>query len=240
MVESGRIDHAHRAANAFRAFVETRELDRAIGAAIEAVDLDRTLIVATADHGHLLTMAPMVRPVDDLHYAPRSVPALFTGLPYHGIFGTARSNDRGVIGERPDDNGVPYTVLGYATGPGHREGPRIDPDADRTPGWEGAVPSSAGDAAYLQEATVPRSSGDRSAEDVAVYAIGRTADNVHGTVPNTQVFDWIMAAFGPRRRRPRTGPRRRRGRCRRWRRGWRTARGRWRCRVRFATRTATP
>ena len=196
MVESGRIDHAHRAANAFRAFVETRELDRAIGAAIEAVDLDRTLIVATADHGHLLTMAPMVRPVDDLHYAPRSVPASFTGLPYHGIFGTAHDIDRGVIGGRPDDNGAPYTVLGYATGPGHREGPRVDPDADRTPGWEGAVPSSAGDAAYLQEATVPRSSGDRSAEDVAVYAIGRTAENVHGTVPNTQVFNWIRAAFG--------------------------------------------
>ena len=199
MVESGRIDHAHRAGNAFRAFVETRELDRAIGAAIEAVDLDRTLIVATADHGHPLTMAaPMVRPVDDLHYALRPVPASFTGLPYHGIFGTARSSSsKGVIGGGPDDNGVPYTVLGYATGPGHREGPRVDPDADPTPGWEGAVPSSAGDAAYLQEATVPRSSGDRSAEDVAVYAIGRTADNVHGTVPNTQVFDWIMAAFGP-------------------------------------------
>ena len=93
-------------------------------------------------------------------------------------------------------NGVPYTVLGYAAGPGHREGPRVDPNADRTPGWEGAVPASASDAAYLQEATVPRSSGIRSADDVAVYAIGRTAENVRGTVPNTRVFDWITAAFG--------------------------------------------
>ena len=180
MVESGRIDHAHRAGNAFRAFVETRELDRAIGAAIEAVDLDRTLIVATADHGHPLTIAAgMVQPL----------PASLAGLPYHGMFATAH--------ERRDRNRVPYTVLGYAAGPGHREGPRVDPNEDRTPGWEGAVPASASDAAYLQEATVPRSSGIRSADDVAVYAIGRTAENVRGTVPNTRVFDWITAAFGP-------------------------------------------
>ena len=159
MVESGRIDHAHHAGNAFGAFVETRELDRAIGAAIEAVDLDRTLIMATADHGHVLTVAgSMVRPVDDLPYAPRSAPASFTRLRYHGIFGTAHGIDGGVIGERPDRDGVPYTVLGYANGPGHREGPRVDPNADSTPGVGGVAVSSTSHARYLQEATVPRTS----------------------------------------------------------------------------------
>ena len=197
MVESGRIDHAHHAGNAFGAFVETRELDRAIGAAIEAVDLDRTLIMATADHGHVLTVAgSMVRPVDDLPYAPRSAPASFTRLRYHGIFGTAHGIDGGVIGERPDRDGVPYTVLGYANGPGHREGPRVDPNADSTPGVGGVAVSSTSHARYLQEATVPRTSETHGGVDVAVYAIGSTAENVRGTVRTTQVFHWIAAAFG--------------------------------------------
>ena len=195
MVESGRIDGAHHAGNAFVAFVETRELDRAIGAAIEAVDLDRTLIMATADHGHVLTVAgSMVRPVGELPYAPRSAPASFTGLPYHGVFGTAHDIDGGVIGERLDSDGVPYTLLGYANGPGHREGPRVDPNS--TPGVGGGAVVGTSEAWYHQEATVPRKLETHGGVDVAVHAIGSTAENVRGTVRNTQVFHWIAAAFG--------------------------------------------
>ena len=249
MVESGRIDHAHHAGNAFGAYVETRELDRAIGAAIEAVDLDRTLIMATADHGHVLTVAgSMVRPVQDLPYAPRSAPASFTGLPYHGIFGTAHDIDGGVISERLDGNGVPYTVLGYANGPGHREGPRLDPNSTLALG--GGLVLGTSHAWYRQEATVPRTSETHGAADVAVYAIAaprrtcaaRCAIRRCSTGSRLRSVRRRRTGRGMRRGRfPRRhrGLRRRRRGARRCRRRRRTARGRWRCRARFATRAAT-
>ena len=47
-VEGGRIDHAHHAGNAYRALTDTQELDEAIGAAAQMVDLRETLIIVSA------------------------------------------------------------------------------------------------------------------------------------------------------------------------------------------------
>jgi len=57
MVEAGRIDHAHHANNAFNALNETAELSRAVEAAINAVDTNESLVIVTADHSHVMTMA---------------------------------------------------------------------------------------------------------------------------------------------------------------------------------------
>ena len=57
MVESGRIDHAHHDGNALRALHDTQELDKAIGAAVRAVDLRDTLIIVSADHSHVFSLA---------------------------------------------------------------------------------------------------------------------------------------------------------------------------------------
>lgn len=57
MVESGRIDHAHHVGNAFNALNETVELAKAVRIASEKTNADDTLIIVTADHGHVMTFA---------------------------------------------------------------------------------------------------------------------------------------------------------------------------------------
>ncbi|MEE4206618.1 MAG: alkaline phosphatase, partial [Erythrobacter sp.] len=57
MVESGRIDHAHHAGKAGYALEETVEFARAIRYAVENTDPEETLILVTADHSHVFTIA---------------------------------------------------------------------------------------------------------------------------------------------------------------------------------------
>ena len=90
MVEGGRIDHAHHVGNAYRALTDTLAFAEAVGAAVAMTDAAQTLILVTADHSHVMTIAG---------YPPRGNPIL------------------GFTGEE-DDAGVPYTTLGYANGPG--------------------------------------------------------------------------------------------------------------------------
>ncbi|HEY5817650.1 MAG TPA: alkaline phosphatase [Mesorhizobium sp.] len=89
MVEAGRIDHAHHAGNAYRALQDTVALSDAVKAAYAKVNPDETLIIVTADHSHVFTMAG---------YPNRNNPIL-------GVAGSA-------------DDKKPYTTLGYMNGPG--------------------------------------------------------------------------------------------------------------------------
>ena len=52
----GRIDHAHHVNNAHLALSETVAFDDAVGVAMEMTGED-TLMVVTADHSHVLTIA---------------------------------------------------------------------------------------------------------------------------------------------------------------------------------------
>lgn len=96
MVEGGRIDHAHHGGNAIRALEDTLAFDDAVKAALGAVNPRDTLIVVTADHSHVLTMAG---------YPSRNNP----------ILGLA-DNEAGKPALALD--GKPYTTLSYANGPG--------------------------------------------------------------------------------------------------------------------------
>ncbi|MCH8265378.1 MAG: alkaline phosphatase, partial [Proteobacteria bacterium] len=102
MVEGARIDHGHHAGIAGYALLETQEFARAVAIALEAVDLSDTLVLVTADHSHTLTMGG---------YTTRGNP----------ILGLVVGND---VTGRPDpephlaDDGLPYSVLSYANGPG--------------------------------------------------------------------------------------------------------------------------
>ena len=89
MVEAGRIDHAHHAGNAYRALEDTVALSDAVKAAYDKVNPEETLIIVTADHSHVFTIAG---------YPKRNNPIL-------GIAGSA-------------DDKKPYTTLGYMNGPG--------------------------------------------------------------------------------------------------------------------------
>jgi alkaline phosphatase len=96
LVEGGRVDHAHHESNSYRALTDAIEFDRAVQAATEALDMNETLIVVTADHSHVFTMAG---------YSGRGQP----------ILGLSRNNAGELL---LADDGLPYTTLGYINGPG--------------------------------------------------------------------------------------------------------------------------
>ena len=165
MVEAGRIDHAHHAGKAGYALADTQELSRAVEAALGAVDLSETLILVTADHSHVFTMA---------------------GYPTRGnpILGLVVGNDEhGHAEDTPElaKDGLPYTTLGYANGPGAISGARTMP----------ATGPSA-----MQQATVPLYSESHAGEDVPLYATGPGADNVRGVIEQNVIFNFMMRALG--------------------------------------------
>lgn len=100
-IEGGKIDIGSHANLAHIALDETNELSKAIEAALEHVDLDETLVVATADHSHSLTISG---------FADRG----------QNILGSMDSLVQGgSFSELDDQNGGnPYSILNYATGPG--------------------------------------------------------------------------------------------------------------------------
>jgi alkaline phosphatase len=110
MVEGGRIDHAHHGGNAARALEDFKAFEEAIAAAVAATDSADTLVLVTADHSHVFTIAG---------YQPRN----------HPILGKVPS---GPYTQTAD--GKPYTTLGYANGPGATSNePRADiSDVDTT------------------------------------------------------------------------------------------------------------
>jgi alkaline phosphatase len=200
-VESGRIDHAHHAGNAYRALVDTQELDEAIGAAAQMVDLRDTLIIVSADHSHVFNIAGYpLRPLQELPYPVKSHDAGYeqAATAGHGILDIVwdLDQDTGHVSASPDRNGVPYTVLGYHNGPGYRGGPRVDPSADPFRGLGGVVPNGPAHPAYFQEAAVPMGSETHSGEDVAIYAVGPGSELVRGTVKNTHIFHVMKRALG--------------------------------------------
>jgi len=199
MVEAGRIDHAHHEGNAIRALHDTQELDRAIGAAIRAVDLRDTLIVVSADHSHVFNIAgyPM-RPLNELPYPVSSWDPDYAGLAGNGILDLVYDVDpaTGHVAPSTDANGVPYTALVYGNGPGYRGTARVDPRTDPFAGRGGVVPTGPSHQAYFQEAAVPMGSETHSAEEVAIYAIGAGSDVVRGTVKNTFIYRVMARALG--------------------------------------------
>lgn len=198
-VESGRIDHAHHAGNAFRSLVDTEEFDSAIAAAIANVDLSETLIVVTADHSHVFNIAGYpLRAKAELPYAIPSFPSGYVSNGVGGgIFNTVYdiSSSTGDVFEAGDANGVPYTTLVYGNGPGYRSD-RTNPFMDTHPGLSGATPSGPTDPDYRQEAAVPMGSETHSGEEVGLYAIGAGARKLRGTVKNTHAFELMKAALG--------------------------------------------
>jgi alkaline phosphatase len=169
MVEAGRIDHAHHAGNAARALQDTIELSNAVRAALAKTSEKDTLILVTADHSHVFTIA---------------------GYPARGndILGKVISlDDRGEPADTyaTDSNGLPYTTLSYANGPGYRVGGRPDLTNVDTTSIE-----------FLQEATVPMGAETHAGEDVALFARGPSAHLVHGSQEQTISFYVMAHALG--------------------------------------------
>lgn len=104
MVEGGRIDHGHHAGNAARALTDAIALSDAVRMATRKSSANDTLIIVTADHSHVFTIA---------------------GYPDRGNNILGKVVTGGQLAT--DRNGKPYTTLGYANGPGYRA-PGVRPD----------------------------------------------------------------------------------------------------------------
>lgn len=170
MIEAGRIDHAHHGGNAYRALKDFQAMDDAVKIALDRTG-DDTLILVTADHSHVFTMA---------------------GYPVRGnpILGLVRSLDEetGAISEEYAKAGddKPYTTLGYHNGPGDL---RL---ADSPPLSDNMVQSKN----YRQQVAVPRGSETHAGEDVPLYGTGPGSDQVKGVIEQNEVFNVMMKAMG--------------------------------------------
>ncbi len=176
MVESGRIDHAHHAGNYSGALTDTVALAAAVKAAYEATDPNETLILVTADHGHVNTMGG---------YVTRGNP----------ILGKAVYSAGG--GAQPASDGLPFTTVNYNNGRGFCDlGAETDSDAGYS---DTDCPIAAGarvdltnvnttTAGYHQEAVVPLTSETHSGEDISIHATGPGSSFVRGTVEQSMVF----------------------------------------------------
>ncbi|MDP5029841.1 alkaline phosphatase [Paraglaciecola sp.] len=172
MVEAGRIDHGHHAGSAYSALTDTIALSDAVKKAVQMTDMSNTLIIVTADHGHVFTIAG---------YPKRGNPILGKVV--------------GVGSQEPAlaADGMPYTTLGYTNGNGFRNlGDETDADA----GYN--LPIAAGrhdlsdidttSPGFHQEALVPLSSETHSGEDVGIYASGPGALLVNGTNEQSTIY----------------------------------------------------
>lgn len=170
LVEGGRVDHAHHMGNAQRALKDAIALSDAVRKATEMVDLSETLILVTADHSHVFTMA---------------------GYPRRGnpIFGLVRPIQ--MLSDEPELAGdkKPYTTLGYQNGPGAVAGERAN-----------LTDEQAQDIDFLQQALVPTRSETHGGEDVGLFAIGPWAHLATGTMEQNVVFHIMDHALQLRKR----------------------------------------
>jgi alkaline phosphatase len=178
MVEGGRIDHAHHAGNAYRALTDAIALSDAVRAAAEATNPKDTLILVTADHSHVMTIA---------------------GYPARGnpILGLVKAP--GASGPTLDVKGKPYATLSYATGPGFAiiDGEVEGTPRDVTPGREQNLADfDTTSPDFHQESLVGLRAETHGGEDVALFARGAGSDVVHGVINQNEIYHIMRRALG--------------------------------------------
>lgn len=182
-VESGRIDHGHHAGNAYRALADTEEFAKAVQAAVDKVDLNETLIIVTADHSHVFTLAG---------YPQRGNPIL--GV----VKGTDVNGNAETTPKLAKDN-MPYTTAGYTNGLGFANygagngGDQRYADSHAA-GRHDVSAMDTTHSGYHQEALVPLGSETHAAEDISIHAIGPGAHLIQGVIEQNVVFHLINKA----------------------------------------------
>lgn len=180
MVEGGRVDHGNHGGNAHRAFTDGVAFVDAIEATLDMVDLENTLIIVTADHGHAITFNG---------YCGRGTP--ITGLCMGIASGQVEHTGEPVLA----DDGLPYTVVTYGNGAGSI----LTAQEDGT--YSGTRPEltqeQATDPDYLQQALLPMGGETHSGVDVGLWATGPWAHLFGGTMDQEMIFHVMNhAAFG--------------------------------------------
>lgn len=178
IVEAGRIDHAHHAVNAARALGDTRAFDDAVAAALAKVDLEDTLVVVTADHGHVVGMQGYPTLDNDI-----------LGVVDEPAF--LEDEDDQFPGAYEAADGKPYTTLSYLNGgssPFFGDEPVVRPNPLD-------APVDVTDKEYRQTALVPLGSETHGGQDVAIYAGGPRAYLFDGTVEQNYVYHVMSQAL---------------------------------------------
>lgn len=184
-VEAGRIDHAHHATNPRRALTDTIELANAVRTAMAMTNPEETLIIVTADHSHVMTVA---------------------GYPTRGnpILGKVIGNDSfGAPNHTPElaADGLPYTTIGYINGAGHQvldDHESADAIFAHPLNKEGRADLSDVDttaAGFHPETLVPLGNETHGGEDVAVYATGPGSELVSGLMEQNVLFHIMFEAL---------------------------------------------
>ena len=178
MVEGGRIDHGHHAGNAIRALEDAMAFDLAVRTAIEMTNPEETLIIVTADHSHTLTISG---------YAQRGNPIL--GLSVSGVGGEGGANGA---------DGLPYTTLSYANGPGACVEKGKDEKGEVIYECKRQDLSNVDTLApdFRQPALVPMYSETHGGEDVAALASGPGANLISGVIEENEIFHVMGRALG--------------------------------------------
>ncbi len=172
MVEAGRIDHGHHAGSAHGALTDAIAFADAVQAAVDSTDPEETLIIVTADHSHVFTMAG---------YPKRGNPILGKVVSVGKTEPTLASD------------GMPYTTLGYTNGRGFKD---LATETNADEGYNHDVVTGRQDltlvdthaAGFHQEALVPRSSETHAGEDVGIHAMGPGAHLISGTNEQSIIF----------------------------------------------------
>ena len=180
MVEAGRIDHGHHAGNAYRALTDTIALSDAVRRARALTDAGETLIVVSADHSHVFTIA---------------------GYPRRGnpILGKVVRPDRQAPDYALAADGRPYTTLSYANGRGVQIEIPGDAVYERSPAAGRKLDLTQIDTThpdFHQEALVPLDAETHAGEDVAIYASGPRAHLFHGVQEQHYIFHVMRFALG--------------------------------------------
>lgn len=172
MVESGRIDHGHHAGSAFNALTDTVEFANAVQVAMNNTNPDETLIIVTADHSHVFTIA---------------------GYPKRGnpILGKVVNVGSDEVALASDD--LPYTTVGYTNGRGYRNlGNETNADAvyaeSSVVGRVDLSEINTLSSGFHQETLVPTSAETHAGEDVSIFASGPGAHLVNGTNEQNVIF----------------------------------------------------
>ncbi|NKI16241.1 alkaline phosphatase [Spongiibacter sp. KMU-166] len=179
-VESGRIDHGHHAGSAYNALTDAVEFAAAVKAAVDNTNPDETLILVTADHSHVFTIAG---------YPKRGNPILGKVVAI-GETAPATAAD-----------GMPYTTLGYTNGMGMQTlGSETDADAvysqSNNAGRHDLASVDTTSSGFHQEALVPLGSETHAGEDISLHATGPGAEKVQGVIEQNLVFHLINDALG--------------------------------------------
>jgi len=179
MVESGRIDHGHHAGSAYSALTDAIEFSNAVQAAIDNTNPEETLILVTADHSHVFTIAG---------YPKRGNPILGKVV----AIGQTQPSSA--------EDGTPYTTLGYNNGGGFRNlGTETNADAgynsEALAGRQDLTDVDTTTSGFHQETTVPLGSETHAGEDVSLHASGPGAQLAQGVIEQSVIYHLINQAL---------------------------------------------